>query len=70
MGNKLYTEYIDLSNKKLKKLPDLTKYTNLKILKCSNNELTELNNLPNTLTELYCDNNQLQKLNNLPNKLT
>ena len=51
------------------KLPDLTKYINLKVLNCSNNELTELPNLPNTLIELICSNNKLTELTNLPNTL-
>ena len=40
------------------------------MLYCENNQLTTLNNLPNTLTSLYCSNNQLIKLSNLPNSLT
>ena len=61
---------INLSNKRLSKLPDLTRFIKLKTLYCDNNQLTELSNLPNTLTKLYCDNNQLTKLSNLPNTLT
>ena len=37
---------------------------------CSNNQLTELNNLSNTLTILCCESNQLTELTNLPNTLT
>ena len=62
-------DIIDLSYKKLSKLPDLTRFTKLKVLCCANNLLTELHNLPESLTELYCNDNQLTKLNNLPNTL-
>ena len=65
----LDTEFIDYSFLKMYKLPDLTKYINLKVLYCNNNELTELTNLPNTLIELNCNNNKLTKLTNLPNTL-
>ena len=64
------TELIDLSDKGLTKLPDLTRFTKLKTLNCSYNQLIELNNLPNTLTYLDCWNNQLTELSNLPNTLT
>jgi len=50
---------LDLSNKGLTKLPDLSIYSNLKILNCSYNQITSLDNLPLTLTELYCSNNPL-----------
>jgi len=41
----------------------------LTILDCSNNLLSELNNLPTSLIELYCSNNRLTKLENLPTGL-
>ena len=50
---------LDLSNKGLTKLPDLSNYTNLKRLNCSNNQITHLDNLPPTLTLLYCSNNKI-----------
>ena len=50
---------LDLSNKGLTKLPDLSKYTNLKKLNCSSNQITSLDNLSLTLIELYCSNNQI-----------
>ena len=61
---------INLSNNGLSKLPDLTRFTKLKVLYCCNNLLTELHNLPESLTELYCYNNQLTTLHNLPDSLT
>ena len=45
---------LDLSNKGLVELPDLSKYTNLKNLNCSNNKITTLDNLPPGLKELDC----------------
>ena len=61
---------IDLSYKRLTKLPDLTRFTKLKTLKCSYTNLKELDNLPNTLTTLCCNGNKLTRLSNLPNTLT
>ena len=46
-------EELDLSKQGLTELPDLTKYTNLKKLDCSWNQLTHLDNLPINLTTLY-----------------
>ena len=63
-------EELDLSIKGLTKLPDLTKYTNLKKLNCSENKLTHLDNLPINLTELNCSYNKLTHLDNLPINLT
>jgi hypothetical protein len=61
---------LDLSNQGLDRLPeDILRYTNLHILRCSNNKLTSFGQLPNTLQELYCQNNQLTSLDNLPNAL-
>ena len=51
-NNTLDTEFIDYSFLKIYKLPDLTKYINLKVLYCNNAKLTELTNLPNTLINL------------------
>ena len=45
---------LDLSDKGLTKLPDLSLYTNLKNLNCVGNQLTSLDNLPLTLTKLDC----------------
>ena len=61
MENKDYSRIteLDLSYKKLNELPDLSKYTNLEILYCNHNNLTNLDNLPQSLKELDCDNNPL-----------
>ena len=57
---------LNLSNKGLTKLPDLSIYPNLQTLDCSYNELTSLNNLPIGLQILNCSYNQLKSLDNLP----
>lgn len=47
-------EELDLSDRELTKLPDdISKYTNLKILYCYYNKLTQLDNLPDSLEILY-----------------
>ena len=48
---------LNLSYNGLTELPDLSKYTNLKMLYCHYNKLTNLDNLPSTLTYLNCSNN-------------
>jgi Leucine-rich repeat (LRR) protein len=52
--------------KGIKSLPDLTRFKNLKTLKCSDNKLTSLPTLPQNLEYLYCSNNQLILLPTLP----
>ena len=56
---------LDLYDQELTELPDLSKYTNLKKLYCHYNKLTNLDNLPSTLTYLDCSHNELNSLNNL-----
>jgi len=60
---------LNLSNRKLTVLPDLSLYKNLQILHCSNNYLTSLDNLPPNLQLLYCSDNQLTSLDYLPTSL-
>ena len=50
---------LDLSNKGLTKLPDLSLYTNLKKLYCSNNKLTSLPTLTENLRLLTYDYNPI-----------
>ena len=38
------------------------KFTKLEILFCTNNKITELNKLPNTLKNLYCSWNKITEL--------
>jgi len=60
---------LDLDNLNLTELPELP--SNLKLLDCCNNRLTQLPlSLPSGLKKLYCSNNQLTKLPPLPQGLT
>ena len=60
---------IDISCKGIKSLPDLTKFKKLETLHCSNNILTSLPTLPQSLQNLYCSNNNLTLLPTLPQSL-
>jgi len=51
-------------------LPNLSRFYNLRVLHCSNNQLTHLPNLPSTLKCLNCSNNKLKHLPTLPFTLT
>ena len=66
----LDTTDIDLTNRGLKYLPDLTRFKQLIRLYCFNNYLTELPPLNNTLKVLVCSLNQLTELPPLNNDLT
>jgi Leucine-rich repeat (LRR) protein len=60
---------IDVSNRNIISLPDLTRFKNLKTFYCSNNQLTSLPTLPQNLERLYCSNNKLTSLSTLPQNL-
>ena len=60
---------LDLSYKGLTQLPDLSLYTNLKNLNCSQNQITSMDNLPQAITKLECYNNQITSLDNLPHTI-
>jgi hypothetical protein len=60
---------IDINNKNITHLSDLTKFKNLKILNCEYNKLTYLPILPKTLKELNCSDNELIYLPILPETL-
>ncbi len=62
-------ESIDISNKNLTSFPNLSRFTNLTELDCSNNKLTNLPTLNATLIKLNCSDNQLESLPQLPEKL-
>ena len=63
------TFIIDISSKGITYLPDLTRFNHLTKLYCSNNQLTSLPTLPQTLEELGCYNNQITSLPTLPQNL-
>ena len=52
-------EEIYVSEKGLTYLPDLSRFTKLKLLSCFGNNLVSLPLLPNSLQNLRCDNNKL-----------
>jgi hypothetical protein len=62
-------EYINIKHKDITYLPDLTRFTKLKILICPHNQLSTLPSLPENLIELCCCNNQLTYLPILPKTL-
>lgn len=64
------SEIINVSNKKLTYIPDLTRFTNLKKLDCRNNDLTELPKLPTSLNTLLINNNNKLKISMIPNHIT
>jgi Leucine-rich repeat (LRR) protein len=54
---------LDCSNLRLKKLPKLSHLTNLRILYCYDNNLTEIPLLPPSVVAIYCHNNRITNLN-------
>ena len=60
---------VDVSYLNIAVITGVQYFDNLKYLKCNNNQLTSLPNLPVPLTFLKCDNNQLNNLPALPNAL-
>jgi len=66
----LDTIEIDVSGSGLTVLPDLTRFKQLTYLNCSDNKLTELPPLNNTLKVLVCSLNQLTELPPLNDNLT
>ena len=65
----LNTTEIDCLNSNLIDLDGIEQFTNLKVLRCSSNQLTFLPDLPDTLVDLYCSDNQLTSLPDLPDTL-
>ena len=69
--NQPTTNYnLGISNRNLTGRLLIPKQLQIAVLRCHNNQLTTLPDLPPTLTELYCDNNQLTSLPDLPPTLT
>ena len=62
-------EVINLIRKGLTKLPDLSRFTNLKKFYCGRNRITSLPELPSTLTCVQLDSNRLTSLPKLPDSL-
>ena len=60
---------IDICFNDLIELPNLSRFTCLQNLDCSNNQLCQLDKLPFHLQILDCSQNQLSRLNNLPYSL-
>ena len=60
------TKKINLSNKNIEGVLDLIEFKNLEDLDCSNNEITEIINIPDSLTYLDCSSNKIKDLCNLP----
>ncbi len=63
------TTEINVCNRGLTYLPDLSKFTNLQKLNCSHNKLKSLPKLNNTLINLDCGYNKLTKLPKLNENL-
>jgi len=63
------TESINVSKRNLDYIPSLERFTKLKKLVCSSNNLTSLPPLNENLRELYCNNNKLTTLPYLNEKL-
>ena len=63
------TTSIDISNRRLKIMPDLSRFINLKKIYCCNNQLTSLGTLNEKLEILYCSDNQLSYLPELNERL-
>ena len=64
ISNKYMEGILDISNKDIEGILDLSKYGKLKKLYCSNNKITEIINIPNSLEYLNCSNNKITKLEN------
>jgi Leucine-rich repeat (LRR) protein len=60
---------INLSSKHIKKLPNLSRFKNLKILDISNNNITELPILPESIEYLFIYNNKLTNIYKIPNSV-
>ena len=57
---------LNLSGQGLYELPDLSEYTNLYYLNCSQNHLVSLKGLPPSIKLIHCANNEITSLDSLP----
>ena len=61
---------LDISNNALIKLPFwIIECKKLENLNCSGNNITQIDNLPESLKVLNCSNNKIIQLDNLPAKI-
>lgn len=60
---------IYISNEGIQGILDFQRFKSLIEIDCSDNEITELLNLPNTLIKLNCNKNKITSLDNLPQNL-
>ena len=60
---------LDVSGEHVTYLPDLTRFKNLQVIRCSHNYLTTLPALPETLVKLVCFNNRFTSLPTLPKNI-
>lgn len=63
-------EKLNLSNRNIKDILDLEDLYGLKEIDCSNNEITQIINIPISLKYLNCSNNKIILLTDLPYDLT
>jgi hypothetical protein len=61
-----YAKTIKIINRNLTTIPDLSSYTNIKVIHIYGNQLTELPKMSDSVVELHCSNNQLTSLKSLP----
>ena len=57
---------LNISGQGLHELPDLSEYTNLYYLNCSQNHLVSLHGIPPSVNLVYCANNNITSLDSLP----
>ncbi len=61
---------ININSKKIEGILDFSRFTKLINLNCDSNNISNLDNLPNSLIKLNCRFNKITNLDNLPNSLT
>ena len=61
--------YISLSSMWIDRLPDLSRFKNLKVLDCSFNNFTSFPSLPDTLVSFNCQHNKLTQFPEINKKL-
>ncbi len=60
---------ININSKKIVGILDFKRFTKLTKLDCGWNEITSLDNFPNSLIELICNHNEILSLDNIPDSL-